>query len=127
MTQYRVNLAAFGTDSKYLATAEKFGLEITKKGEIWNRRTGTRFDENIIRLLNHTTYEDGFEPAIEEIILKMEESPQLMGMFQNSPKVELQIRIEQSDDDGLVPSIHMTARQLGFLSKIGAEVDVDIN
>jgi len=129
MEQYRINLAGFGIEDDKLLPLEhglSIELEITRKGEIWNKRTGKKHEENFIRLLDSTTYEMGFSPKIDEFIIILESNPILKAAFQSCNMIELQIRITMIGDESRIPHIHISANQMKYLSEIGARVDVDL-
>lgn len=129
MKQYRINLAGFGIDDDKLLSLQSNmvkGLEITRKGEIWNKRTGKEYAENIIRLLDSTTYEAGFSPKIDDFIKTLESNPILKNAFQNCTEIELQIRVTMRGDEDRIPSIHISSDQMKYLSEIGARIDVDL-
>ena len=75
MKKYRINLAGFGIDDDKLLSLQPdmvIGLEITRKGEIWNKRTGKKYEENAIRELDYTTNEARFSPKIDDSINMLE-------------------------------------------------------
>ena len=127
--QYRINLAGVGIEDDDLLRLEHeltIELEITRKGEIWNKRTGKKYEENSIRLLDFTTYEMGFSPKIDDIINILEANPILKDAFRSCELIELQIRVTMRGDELGIPSIHITSDQMRYLSEIGARIDVDL-
>jgi hypothetical protein len=129
MEQYRINLAGVGINDDKLLPLEdglSIELEITRKGEIWNKRTGKKHEENIIRLLDSTTYEKGFSPKIDEFITILESNPILKDAFQSCNVIELQIRVTMIGDEIGIPHIQISTSQMRYLSEIGARIDVDL-
>lgn len=129
MKKYRINLAGFGIDDDKLLSLQPdmvIGLEITRKGEIWNKRTGKKYEENAIRVLDSTTYEAGFSPKIDDFIKMLESNSVLKDAFQSCEVIELQIRVKMEGDETGIPSIHITSEQIKYLSQIGARIDVDL-
>ena len=127
--QYRINLAGFGIEDADLFRLEHgltIELEINRKGEIWNKRTGNKYEENIIRLLAFTTYEMGFSPKIDDFINILETHPILKDAFRSCDRIELQIRITMRGEEVGIPSIQLSSDQMRYLSEIGARVDVDL-
>ncbi|GBC62893.1 hypothetical protein DENIS_3877 [Desulfonema ishimotonii] len=125
MENYRINLAGFGIDDEFLMHLNINDLEITKKGDIWNKHTGKKYEENIIRISGSTTYEKGFGIAVDSIIKRVESDTLLNNLFHRCEYVELQIWICQ-DDDHRVPSITLSPEQMEFLIKLKANVDIDV-
>jgi hypothetical protein len=129
MEQYRINLAGVGIeDDKLLPLQSEAvdGLQILRKGDIWNKRTGKKYEENIIRLLDSTTYEIGFSPKVDDFIKTLESNPVLKDAFQNCTLIELQIRVTMRGDEDRIPSIHVSSEQVKYLSVMGARIDVDL-
>ena len=129
MEQYRINLAGIGIEDDKLLPLQSdmvMGLEITRKGELWNKRTGKRYEENAIRLMDSTIYEAGFSPKIDDFIKILESNPILKDAFQSCDLIELQIRVTMRGDETGIPSIHITSDQIKYLSEIGARIDVDL-
>jgi hypothetical protein len=129
MKQYRINLAGFGIEDDKLLPLQSdivTGLEIIQKGDVWNERTGKEYAENIIRLLDFTTYETGFSPKIDGFIKMLEANPILKNAFQNCTEIELQIRVTMRGDETGIPSIQLSSDQMKYLSEIGAHIDIDI-
>jgi len=129
MEQYRINLAGFGlNDDELLPLRVNMvtGLEIIRKGDIWNKKTGKEYAENIIRLLDSTTYETGFSPKIDGFIKILESNPTLKNAFQNCTEIELQIRVTMRGDETGIPSIQLSSSQMQYLSSVGAHIDIDV-
>jgi len=127
--QYRINLAGFGIEDDHLLRLEHgltVELEITRKGEIWNKRTSKRYEENTIRLLDFTTYELGFSPKIDHFIKLLEANPILKEAFRSCNVIELQIRVTMRGEETGIPWIHISSDQMRYLSEIGARIDVDL-
>jgi hypothetical protein len=125
MSEYIVNLAGFGIDDDTIASLDNKGLQIKKRGDVWNSRTGKKYPENIISISCDTSYEKGFGPIIDEIINKLKSSQSLLDTFEKCNYVELQIWASL-DVDYHVPSIHISLEQMKFLAKINANIDIDI-
>lgn len=129
MGEYRINFAGFGIeDGKLLLlnSSTKSMLEINQKGEIWNQRTGKVYEENIIRLLDNTTYEMGFSCKIDGFITMLEENPNLKDAFINCVELELQIRVTMTGEETGIPSIQISSKQMLYLAKLGVRIDIDI-
>ncbi len=126
MEKYVINLTGFGIEDSYINSINIRDLRIIKKGDIWNKRTGKKYEENIIRISLTTTYEEGFGSVIDQILSKLESTSLLSKLFMNCRYVELQIWISL-DDENRVPSIHISQEQMTRLTKIKAHIDVDIN
>jgi hypothetical protein len=129
MEQYRISLAGFGIEDDKLLSFQSdmvTGLEIIRKGEIWNKRTGKEYTENIIRLLDFTTYEAGFSPKIDGFIKMLELNPILKDAFQSCDEIELQIGVTMRGDETGIPSIQLSSDQMKYLSEIGAHIDIDL-
>jgi len=126
MENYIINLTGFGIDDSYIEDINITELKIKRKGDIWNKRTGKKYEENIIRISSTTQYEEGFGPAVDNILCKLETISLLSNLFLNCRYVELQLCIFL-DDSNRVPSIHISLEQLQRLSKFNANIDVDIN
>ena len=72
MEEYVINLTGFGIDDSHIERIKINELIIKRKGDIWNKRTGKTYEENIIRISFSTTYEEGFGPVIDKILEKLE-------------------------------------------------------
>ena len=69
MKRYRVRIAGFGLPDEFVPDYRgPINLEIKRKGEIQNKRTSKKYEENSIAIEEHTTYEEGFEEAIDRLI-----------------------------------------------------------
>ena len=123
---YRVNIAGFGVNDVDVESLVINGLEVTKRGDISNKRTGAVHTENIIRICTTTTYEKGFEPAIDRLLRKIKNNHHLAVLFSQCPYVELQIRVMTCNREFGIPAISISKEQLAYLSTIGACVDVSV-
>ncbi len=129
MDSYHINIAGFGIDDKYLNTLNTLNLnnmEIIKKGDIWNKRTGKKHTDNIIRICTTTTYEDGIKPAVDFLIKQIKKNKQISLLLSKCESVELQIWISYGNEV-LIPNIHISREQLSYLAKIGTNIDVSIH
>ncbi|MFA6292174.1 MAG: hypothetical protein WC637_10350 [Victivallales bacterium] len=126
MKKYRVRIAGFGLPDEFVQNYRgSIDLEIKRKGQIHNKRTGSKYDENIIAIEEHTTYEKGFEEAIDRLISLIKTEPRVSGLFDKCSYIELQVWV-RLDDENRVPNIHLSPSQVDFLSKMKAHIDVDI-
>ncbi len=126
MENYRLRMAGFGLKDEDIDNIPyNCGLSVYRKGEIKNESSAVKYKENTIILEEITTYEIGYEEAINRIIKKFKTYPELTALFQKCNYRELQVWATL-DDENRVPSIHLTPDQIVFLSKMKAHVDVDI-
>ncbi len=66
MGKCRANIAGFGIEDRLIASVNLPELEIARKGDIWNKRPGKKYEENIITITSIATYEKGFGSAIDK-------------------------------------------------------------
>lgn len=124
--KYRLNFYILGVDDALADQLVSQQIEINRKGDIWNKRTGKKYEENIVKKTLYTTYEEGFQPIVDELIVFTEQNPFMGALLEDSREVSLQICVDL-DDDCRVPYICFTTRQLVFFSKINSEIDFHIS
>lgn len=122
---YRIRIAGWGIESSSISESLSPNLKIRRAGEVINPRTDKRESENHIWIEASTTYEEGFEQPLDELLNTLKLSESLTGLFAECAYVELQIFVSL-DDENHVPSIHLSPDQVRFLSQLGAHVDIDI-
>ncbi len=122
---YRVRIAGWGIEASSLPDSPSPELKIRHAGEVISSRTGKRESENHIWIEASTTYEAGFEQPLDELINILKASDLLRGAFAECRHVEVQIWVSLNDENH-VPSIHLSPDQIGFLSELGAHLDVDV-
>ena len=125
MCNYDLYLAGFGFSDKYLGSPSLSSFVIHRKGEIWRRKTGEKYQENIFKYRVSVSYEAGFGPAIDEIITLLNKDVFLSHIVASCKYVELQVKIE-TDDDLKIPHMHFTDRQMYFLGLSGIDLEVNI-
>ena len=125
MDKYTVRFTGFGAADSAVDIAKSMGLEVMKKGDVWNKRTGKQFDENVFSLTETVSYAEGFDVGIMRLVKIINGSAQLLSIYKACAYIELQIWISPSASRS-IPSIHLRNEQLRWLSEIRADVDVAI-
>ncbi len=126
MENYRLRMAGFGLKDEDIDNIPyNCELSVYRKGEIKNESSAAKYKENTIILEEITTYEIGYEEAINRIINKFNTYPELPALFEKCNYRELQVWVS-SDDENRVPQIHITPDQMVVLSQMKAHIDVDI-
>ncbi|WP_027360600.1 DUF4279 domain-containing protein [Desulforegula conservatrix] len=126
MEQFTIRIAGFGLPDEFITDSLGLNaLNVNRKGEIWNIRTGKCYEENIIFVKDKTTYESGFEEALDRLIVLFNSCPMISELFTKCSYKELQIWASMGDEK-LVPSIHLSPEHVLFLSSINAHIDIDI-
>ena len=123
MDNYTVRLTGFGAPDTSIEIAISACLEIMRKGDVWNKRTGRQFDENVFSLTESVTYEEGFTVGIMRIIEKIDKSDILLSLYTTCTHVELQVWASPNVSRS-IPSIHLTKEQVKWLADIHADVDI---
>lgn len=126
MKKYRLNLYVLGLDEAYLDQIDDQQFVVQRKGDIWNKRTGKQYEENIVKKRMYTTYEKGFHSVVDEIITFIEENSIFSKLLCHAREISLQICVDL-DEENRVPYIRFSPKQLAFFAKINAEIDFQIS
>lgn len=126
MNKYRLFLSGFGLDDIILESLDDNIIEIKKRGEIWNKVTGKRYEENIIRFKCDVDYNLGYESAISILVGKIKNDQCLLKALLACNYLELQIFID-GECETPIPSIHINHEHLSFLTALNAHIDISIN
>jgi len=80
--KYRINFKGFGLPDNALSLIPKMDIiEVNFKGDLQYPNINKYFDESIISLKSSTTYENGFEPAINDLIRFLKGRNDLLELF----------------------------------------------
>ncbi len=123
---YRLNFYILGIEDEFVDQIDPQQLEIKRKGAVWNKRTGKQYVENIAKKTILTTYEAGFQPAVDQLIKFIKENEFVNILLQSSREVSLQVCVDL-DDECRVPYIRFGPEQLDFFSKIQSDIDFHIS
>jgi hypothetical protein len=123
---YRLNFYLLGVSDDLISQLDSNQIEIKRKGDIWNKRTGKRYNENIVKKIIYTTYEEGFQLAVDKLISFIGSNPQYKNIIAFAKEVTMQICIDL-DEECRVPYIKFTSEQLAYLSAINSDIDFHIS
>ena len=126
MEKYRLNFYIVGINDIQVEQLENYLIDIKRKGDVWNKRTGKQYKENIAKKTIYTSYEKGFEPIINELIFFIKENTFVSRLLEHAREISLQICVDL-DEECRIPYIHFTSEQLSFFSKINSEIDFQIS
>jgi hypothetical protein len=123
---YRARISGWGIDADTLEEVCNLSrVCIRRKGEPKDRLPTIPEKENIFFIEEVTTYETGFEPAVDRLLARIEESPELANALERSSYRELAIWVTL-DDENRVPCIHFAPDRLKRLSELEIHIDVDV-
>ncbi len=123
---YRARISGWGIESDSLEEVSTIrGVSIRRKGESKAGLPTIPEKENIIFIEEVTTYETGFEAAVDRLLARIEESPELASALERSAERELAIWVTL-DDENRVPCIHFSPDQIRRLSEHVVHIDVDV-
>jgi len=123
---YRARISGWGIDADALEEVSNISrVSIRRKGESKAGLPTIPEKENIFFIEEVTTYETGFEPAVDRLLARIEESPELSSALEKSGYRELAIWVTL-DDENRVPCIHFAPDQVRRLSELEIHIDVDV-
>jgi hypothetical protein len=123
---YRARISGWGIDTDALEKVSHISrVSIRRKGEPKAGVPTIPEKENSFFIEEVTKYETGFEPAVDRILARIEESPELAIALERSATRELGIWVTL-DDENRVPCIHFSPDQVRRLSELEIHIDVDV-
>jgi len=123
---YRARISGWGIDAYALEEVSNISrVSIRRKGEPKAGLPTIPEKENVFFIEEVTTYETGFEPAVDRLLARIEESPELAIALEKSGYRELAIWVTL-DDENRVPCIHFAPDQVRRLSELEIHIDVDV-
>ena len=126
MEKYRLNFYIVGIGDAQADQLDNQQIDVKRKGDIWNKRTGKKYEENIAKKTIYTTYEEGFQPIVGELIAFIKENSHTSTLLKHAREISLQICVDL-DDECRVPYIRFSPEQLAFFSEINSEIDFHIS
>jgi len=130
MYDFSVSLICVGFDDGLIESLKQEDICVSRKGDIWRKRTGQKYQDNIVRLTLPATHDGGgYGGALDCLIAKIKNEEILLNLVSKCRVVEVQFSasIDFSDDSQSMPWLHLSTQQLLFLTKINAEVDIHIS
>lgn len=126
MHDFSLNLICVGFDEGLLGGLEQEGVRVFRKGDIWRKRTGQKYQDNIARLTLPVTHDSGYGDTLDRLITRINNEDTLSNLLLKCREVEVQFSASL-DNELQMPHLHLTAQQLHFLSNINAEVDIHLS
>lgn len=117
-----VTLAGFGADSDAIKMLDLQTVEVMHEDDVWRRRTGETYGENIVRISEVLRQSEGVEQAVKRLEARWRGSPALQSAIASCNYIELQVHATDCDQE--MPCIHLSAEQLVWLAECGAQIDV---
>jgi hypothetical protein len=126
MKKFSMSLIGVGFDESFFKSVNCDSLQFYRKGDVWRKRTGQTYEDNIARLSINVTIEEGYSEALNRLMDMLDKNPSLLALTLNCREVEVQfsIAVEEYPD---FPWLHLDSEQVKYLSKINAEIDVNIS
>ena len=126
MQNFYLNLICIGFGEQFFDSLTIENLRFHRKGDIWRKRTGQKYKDNIAKLSLPVDTDNGYGATFDHLKEMVESEITLLALLQDSREIEVQFSASL-DDENHMPHLHLTVQQIEFLLKINAEIDIHIS